>query len=200
MAVKRGTEIPTIDVALVTVQKNDGTGDEIAFDTASVIEVEPQIEETDATKLIIKGVLKAQKPATSTITGNQLTLTDNVFTPELVKMLQGGTIYYWTTAEQTTKSTEVTAFGIAGYDPPVVGSADKGEVFKTNVYSAQYDASGQVVQYERITYPNCTGTPVGFGSEDDTFRSPEYIINSAAKKGEPPYSIEYVKTLPTVIE
>ena len=81
MAVKRGTEIPTIDVALVTIQSADGTGDEIALDTASTIEVEPQIEEADATQLIIKGILKAQKPATSTLTGNQITLTDNVFTP-----------------------------------------------------------------------------------------------------------------------
>ena len=200
MAVKRGTEIPTIDVALVTIQSADGTGDEIALDTASTIEVEPQIEEADATQLIIKGILKAQKPATSTLTGNQITLTDNVFTPELVKKLQGGTIYYWTTAEKTTKETDPTEFGIAGYDPPAVGSNDKGEVCTLNAYSAQYDASGQIVQFEKIKYPNCTGTPIAFGSEDDTFRAPEYIINSAAKKGEQPYSIEYVQTLPAIQE
>lgn len=198
MATKRGTEIPTIDVALVTVQKVDGTGDEIALDTASTIEVEPQVEEIDAVKLIVKGVLKAQKPATSTLTGNQITLTDNVFTPELVKLLQGGTIYYWTDAEQASKGTSPTEYGIAGYEPPVSGSGEKGEVCTINAYSAQYDASGQIVQYEKIKYPNCQGIPVAFGSEDDTFRAPEYTINSAPKKGEPPYSIEYVKTLPIV--
>ena len=67
-----------------------------------------------------------------------------------------------------------------------------------NVYSAQYDASGQIVQYEKITYPNCQGVPVAFGSEDGVFRVPEYTINSAPKNGEAPYDINYVAELPTL--
>lgn len=197
MAIKRGTEIPTIDVVLVTI-KAEGSEDEIAFDTASQIEVEPQIEEADPVQLIIKGVLKAQKPATSTLTGNQITLTDNVFTPELVQVLQGGTIYYWTSDAKTEKGTTPTEYGIAGYAPPTVGSTDKGKPFTLNAYTAQYDASGQIVQYEKISYPNCTGTPVGLNSEDDTFRAPEYTINSAAKEGESPYTIDYMDELPAV--
>lgn len=197
MAIKRGTEIPTIDVVLVTI-KPEGGEDEIAFDTASQIEVEPQIEEADPIQLIIKGVLKAQKPATSTLTGNQITLTDNVFTPELVQVLQGGTIYYWTSDAKTEKGTTPTEYGIAGYAPPTVGSTDKGKPFTLNAYTAQYDASGQIVQYEKISYPNCTGTPVGLNSEDDAFRAPEYTINSAAKEGESPYTIDYMDELPTV--
>lgn len=197
MAIKRGTEIPTIDVVLVTI-KAEGSEDEIAFDTASQIEVEPQIEEADPVQLIIKGVLKAQKPATSTLTGNQITLTDNVFTPELVQVLQGGTIYYWTSDAKTEKGTTPTEYGIAGYAPPTVGSTDKGKPFTLNAYTAQYDASGQIVQYEKISYPNCTGTPVGLNSEDDVFRAPEYTINSAAKEGESPYTIDYMDELPAI--
>lgn len=196
MALKRGTEIPTIDVALVTIKPKEG--DEIALDTASTVEIEPQIEETDAVQLIIKGVLKAQKPKISTLTGNQITLTDNVFTPELVKILQGGTLKYWTSAERTSSNTTPTEFGIAGYTPPVVGAKVEREVFTLNMYSAQYDAAGSIVQYEKISYPNCTGTPVAFGSEDDVFRAPEYVINSAAAKGEPPYTIDYLKELPVI--
>ena len=136
--------------------------------------------------MVVKGILRAQKPKTSTITGNEITLTDNVFNPELVLILQGGTIKY--DRETTTK--------IIGYTPPVAGSADKGKVFKLNAYSAQYDASGQIVQYEKITYPNCQGVPVAFGSEDGVFRAPEYTINSAPKTGEAPYDISYVAALP----
>lgn len=109
------TEIPTIDVCLVVVRTASAA---YALDTASQIQVEPQIEEEDAVKLVVKGKLKAQKPAVSTITGNQITLTDNVFAPELVKMLQGGTIKYWTDAERTSEGTEVTEFGISSYTPP----------------------------------------------------------------------------------
>ena len=48
--------------------------------------------------------------------------------------------------------------------PPVVGSDDKGEVFTLNAYSAQYNAAGQIVNYEKIAYPNCTGVPIAFAA------------------------------------
>lgn len=182
---KSKAEIATIDCSLVTIETADG---EFGFDTANKIEVEPQIEEEDAIKLVVKGILRAQKPKTTTITGNEITLTDNVFNPELVLVLQGGEIKYDTV--DTNK--------VIGYTPPVAGSAEKGEVFKLNAYSAQYDASGQIAQYEKITYPNCQGTPVAFGSEDGAFRAPEYTINSAPKTGEAPYVISYVEALPTL--
>lgn len=182
---KSKAEIATIDCCLVTIRTDDA---EFGFDTANQIQVEPQIEEEDAVKLVVKGILRAQKPKVSTITGNQITLTDNVFNPELVLVLQGGSIQY--DGAEATK--------IVGYTPPVAGSSDKGKVFKLNVYSAQYDASGQIVQYEKITYPNCQGVPVAFGSEDGAFRAPEYTINSAPKTGEAPYVISYVSELPTL--
>lgn len=187
-------EIPTIDVALVEIETSAGT--HFALDTASKIGVEPQVETQEAVKLIVKGVLKAQKPSVATITGNQITLTDNLFIPELVKILQGGTIRYWTSADKTTQGTEETEFGISGYTPPVAGSSEKGEVFTLHAYSAQYDTSGQIVQYEKITYPNCQGVPVAFASEDGAFRAPEYTINSAPSKNQAPYDINYVAALP----
>jgi len=180
---KSKAEIATIDVCLVTIETTDG---EFGFDTANQIEVEPQIEEEDAVKLVVKGILRAQKPKTSTLTGNEIKLTDNVFNPELVLILQGGTIKY----------DQVELTKIMGYTPPVAGSSDKGEVFKLHAYSAQYDASGQIVQYEKISYPNCQGIPIAFGSEDGAFRAPEYTINSAPKSNEAPYDIDYIAELP----
>ena len=184
MTVKKVNEIPTIDVNLVTI-KAEGSEDEYILDTASKIAVEPQIEEEEAVKLIIKGVLKAQKPAVSTLTGHTITLTDNVFTPELVHMLQGGTI----TLNEDGKTVEK-------YTPPAAGSTEKGSEFVLNAYSAQYNAAGQIVRYEKIMYPNCHGVPVAFGSEDGTFRVNEYTIHSAPDTGQAPYEITYVETLP----
>ncbi len=86
----KGHEIPTIDVAMVTASVPGGS--EIALQTASKIAVSVQTETQDAVKLVVKGKLISQKPETVTITGNTITLTDNVFIPELVKILQGGTI------------------------------------------------------------------------------------------------------------
>ena len=180
---KKLESIPTIDVSLVVIRVGSETdGIEYAVDTASQIAVEVQTETTDAIKLVKSGKLLAQKPQTTTITGNQITLTDNVFSPTLAKILQGGTV----DGEGDTLV----------YTPPAAGSSEKGSVFVLDAYSAQYDASGQIVRYEKISYPNCQGTPFGVGAQDDTFRVPEYTINSAPKTGESPYTISYVKTLP----
>lgn len=186
MAVKKSkAEIATIDCELVTIEAD---GKEFGFDTANQIQVEPQTEDEDAVKLVVKGRLRAQKPGQKTITGNEITLTDNVFNPELVLVLQGGEIVY-----DTTEPTK-----IVGYNPPVAGSNDKGESFTLNAYSAQYNAAGQIVQYEKIAYPNCQGEPVAFGSEDGAFRAPEYTIQSAPNTGQSPYNITYVDALPVL--
>lgn len=192
---RRGHEIPTIDVAMVTLTVDDSP-DELVLDTASQISISLQTEEEDAVKLVVKGKLIAQKPSTTTLTGNTITLTDNVFNPEMVKILQGGVILYWEDEDQTNTQETDAGFGVASYTPPVAGSRDKGKPFKLNAYSAIYDAAGICTGYERITYPNCQGTPVALNSEDGAFRAPEYTINSAPKENEPAYTINYVKELP----
>lgn len=191
---KSRNEIPTIDVNLVTITTQ--AGKEFGFDTANQIEVEVQTEDTDAVRLVVKGRLRAQKPMESTITGHEITLHDNVFNPELVKVLQGGTILYFQNEGRTEVGTEETSYGFAQYTPPVAGSGEKGEVFDLNAYSAIYNAAGVITGYEKTTYPNCQGVPVAFNSEDGAFRAPEYTINSAPDTGEAPYTVSWVSELP----
>lgn len=184
---KKTSERPTIDVALVVIRVgDDSTGTEYAVNTSNEVAVEPQTETTDAIRLVKLGRLLAQKPSTSTITGHQITLTDTVFTPELAKVVQGGQL-------SGTGDSLV-------YTPPVAGSDEKGEIFEMDLYSAQYDASGQIVRYEKTTFPNCQGTPFGITRADDTFSTQEYTINSAPQNGQPPYKISYVTELPTGFE
>ena len=186
--VKRGTEIPTIDVVLVTVKTYDVDADELILDTANKIGVTVATETTDKVTLIVKGRLIAQKPAKTTVTGNTIVLTDNVFNPELVTILQGGTIKY--DIADTSK--------VIGYTPPVAGSDEEGKVFQLKAYSAIYNAAGLITGYECITYPNCKGVPVALQSEDGVFRASEYTINSAPDTGEAPYDLDIVSELPTV--
>lgn len=181
------SQIATIDCTLITIETADG--DHFGFDTANQIQVEPQIETEDAVKLIVKGILRAQKPQIDTLTGHEITLSDNLFNPELIAILQGGTVLH----------DPVDPNIVLGYNPPIAGSRDKGEVFTLHAYTAQYDAAGLIVQYERLSYPNCQGRPVSFSSEDGAFRAPEYTIFSAPKLGEPPYSLTYVPELPVIV-
>lgn len=186
MATVKGNEIPTIDCVLVSIQANEQGADEIILDTANKIAVEVGTETEDAVKLIVKGRLIAQKPEVTTVTGNTITLTDNVFNDKIVPILQGGTCTY----DQTTGA-------FTGYTPPVAGSTDKGKVFTLNAYSAIYNEAGILTGYEKISYPNCQGVPVAFGSEDGTFRAQDYTINSAPANGEAPYTLTIVQTLPS---
>lgn len=191
---KRGNEIPTIDVSLISIQKKgDASATEYILDTANKLGVNVQTETADAVKLVVKGRLIAQKQEQVTITGHTLVLTDNVFIPEVVKLLQGGSIKYWSDAEQSSQSDEDNGFGVAQYTPPVAGSSEKGEICVINAYSAIYNAAGIITGYEKVTYPNCTGTPIALSSEDGVFRASEYTIYSAPDTGEAPYTINYIK-------
>lgn len=180
---KSKAEIPTIDCALVTILTKDG--DEFGFDTSNKVGVETQTEEQAAVRLVVKGILRAQKRKNLTVVGTTITLTDNVFNPDLVLALQGGTCTF-----------DAETGVLTGYTPPVVGSKEEIESFTLNVYSAQYDTAGDIVNYEKISYPNCKGDPIVFNAEDDVFRAPEYTIESAPKKGEAPYVITYMDDLP----
>lgn len=193
---KQGNEIPTIDVALVTITGKSST--EMGLQTASKLGVNAQTETQDAVKLVVKGVLIAQKPSQTTVTGHTLVLTDNVFIPELVKTLQGGTIKYWTTDEKNTEGDTDKGFGVARYTPPPAGVKTTIDPFTLKAYSAIYNAAGLVTGYECISYPNCQGVPLALSSEDGVFRAPEYTINSAPDKGQAPYEITYVKELPAL--
>lgn len=188
MGVIKGTEVATIDVVLVTVQSYDLGADEIALDTSNKVDVTVATETQDRVALIVKGRLIAQKPPVTTVTGNTIVLTDNVFNDELVKLLQGGTIK------------NDLAGNFTGYTPPVVGSGEEGKLFKTRVYSAIYNAAGVLTGYERITYPNCKGVPFAFSSEDGVFRASDYTINSAPANGEAPYDLDIVSELPKTLE
>lgn len=187
MAVVKGNEIATIDVVCVSIQTYEENADEIILDTANHIDVQISTETQDAVKLIVKDRLVAQKPESVVVTGNQITLTDNVFNDKVVPILQGGTCTY----DQTTGA-------FKKYTPPVSGSNDKGKLFKLNAYSAIYDEAGILTGYEKISYPNCQGTPFAFSSEDGTFRASDYVINSAPARGEAPFELEIVDSLPEV--
>jgi len=187
---KAAAEIATIDCKLITIETAAG---EFGFETSNQVQVEIQIDEQEAVQLIVKGRLIAQKLPVSTITGHTITLSDNVFNPELIMILQGGEVLY-------DPVDPVDPDKIIGYRPPVAGSREKGEVFALNAYTAQYDASGQVVQYERTSYPNCQGVPMSFNSQDNVFRAPQYTIHSAPKQGEHPYTLDYVNALPVLVD
>ncbi len=188
MAIKRPIEVATIDATLVVLTNEADETDSIGITSNTEVATEVQVETTDANKLMIKGTLKAQKLEKKTITGVKVTLTDNLTLLEAAKACQGGTITYAADGS------------IQKYTPPVVDGEEKPVKYTCDVYSSCMDAGGDTIKYEKISYPHCVGEPVAYNAKDDEWRTAQYVLNSTAKNGEAPYSIEYVSELPEVVE
>jgi hypothetical protein len=185
--IKKVTENATIDVSMVVVETYDTTPKVYGWKTATKAEVNADIEEQEAIKLIVKRRLIAQKPAEKTLTGNTITLTDALLIMEMLPLCNGGELVY--DSEDTTK--------IVGYRPPVVGEEIVKSKFRLSLYSAIMEGSS-VTGYMKVTYPGCEGNPIGLNAEDDVFNVSELEIVSAPGSGERAYEMDIVDELPTI--
>lgn len=186
--IRRPDEVATIDASLIVLTPEDGLEDAIGVTTNTEVATEIQIETTEANKLIIKSILKAQKKEKRTVTGVQITLTDNMTVLDLARAVQGGVI----TRDESGK--------IIRYTPPVVGEEEVQRKYTVDIYTACMDSSGDVICYEKTTYKHCTGEPIAYNAKDDEWRSAQYVLTSLPKKGEPPYEIDYVDELPEITD
>ena len=184
--IRKPDEVATIDAALIVLTPESGEGNAIGITTNTEVATEIQTETTEANKLLIKGVLKAQKKEKQTLTGIQITLTDNMTVLDLAKAVQGGSIL----RDEYGKITK--------YTPQVIGEEEEQEKYTVEVYTACMDSSGDIIKYEKITYKHCTGQPFAYNAKDDEWRSAKYVFLSLPKQGEPPYEVEYVDELPEV--
>ena len=186
MANKKVTKMALIDVEMVEIVAHNVGQDTFRWKTASNLDAELQISEGEAVELIVNGQLIAQKRAKDVVTGTQLTVSDNVFAPEIVKFIQGGEF-------------EVDEHGnFESYSAPLSGDEIKNDKFDFNIYTAQRDVAGDIVSYVKVEFPNCTGKPVNIKLENGAFFAPEYTIISAPSTGDAPYTITAVEELPAL--
>lgn len=186
MANKKVTKMALIDVEMVEIVAHDLDQNTFRWQTASNLDAELNITEGEATELIVNGRLIAQKRAKDVLTGATLTVTDNVFAPEIVEFIQGGEFVKDENGE------------FKSYIAPLAGDEIKPVKFDFNVYTAQRDVAGDIVSYIKVSFGNCTGKPVNIKLENGAFFAPEYTIVSAPSAGEAPYIIEAVEELPTL--
>lgn len=186
MANKKVTKMALIDVELVEIVAHDLEQNTYRWKTASNLDAELNITEGEATELIVNGTLIAQKKAKDVVTGSTLTVTDNVFAPEVVEFIQGG-------------KAEYDEYGnFKSYTAPVAGEEVKLDKFDFNIYTAQRDVAGDIISFMRISFPNASGKPVNIKLENGTFFAPEYTILSAPSTGEAPYTIQAISELPSL--
>lgn len=184
MANKKVTKMALIDVEMVEIVAHNLEQDTYRWKTASNLDAELNITEGEATELIVNGQLIAQKRAKDVVTGSTLTVSDNVFVPEIITFIQGGQF-------------EVDENGeFISYQGPIAGDEIKTDKFDFNIYTAQRDVAGDIVSYMKVAFPNCSGKPVNIKLENGAFFAPEYTIISAPSTGDAPYTITAVEELP----
>lgn len=186
MANKKVTNMALIDVEMVELVAHNIEQDTYRWQTASNLDAELNITEGEATELIVNGRLIAQKRAKDVVTSTTLTVSDNVFAPEIVQFIQGGEFVKDESGE------------FISYTAPLAGDEVKATKFDFNIYTAQRDMAGDIVSYMKIAFPNCAGKPVGIKLENGAFFAPSYEIISSASAGEAPYTITAVEELPTL--
>lgn len=120
--------------------------------------------------------------------GYNLTFKDNTFDPEIMALVEGGTLRKTGAAGSQT---------IEGYDSPMLSTgAANMKPFRLTLYVPNY-LGDSIVNYVKITLNNCSGTApsMNLGKE---FFAPEFNVKAreATKASLPIKSMDYVAKLP----
>lgn len=175
------TEIQGMPIANIALAEiiNEATGQSYYFDTAEKADIKPDLSKGKEDILRVKNRIIAMNRTEDICIGYDIKLTDNTFPPELMCLVDGGTM---------TNN---------GYEGPQIGVAVNKTPFTLNLYSEEKDYDSSTVKYVKFGFKHNKGTPVEFKFEDGKFYVPEFESHSRPKKGEKPVYIEYVNSLPS---
>lgn len=180
--VKKINQMPLSDVSLVRIITDT---DIFSFKTSDEVSTEEVVSEGEEQTLKVKGEIYANREAKDTVLGYDLTFKDNVMCPELLKVVQGGTIEYESDGKTFKK-----------YTAPPIGQNTSKTNFDIEVFSAEVGTDGDTGRYSKVTFPSCKGKSVPLSFKDGEYYSNEYTIQSRPAKGVAPYTIDVVDTLP----
>lgn len=156
------------------------------FDTADEADVKAKIDKGRDKILRVKNRILARNRTEDIVTGYEINFKNNTLSPELLALIDGGTLEM--DSETPTK--------IVGYDAPASGQVVNRTPFTLNVYTEEKDTDGSTVEYARFIFKHCKGKPVDFKFKDGDFFVPDMKAESAPKKDESPIEIDFLNTLP----
>ena len=178
------TEKPIVNIVKVEIVTEEQTPKTYVFNTASEATYSAVVSEGTENILRIKNEIKAIDRTEDIQYGSDLTLKQPIFVPEVLCIVDGGTL---------TKTEDV----VTGYKPPVQGSVVNRTLFTLNIYTEEKDADTTTVGYQKFSFKGCKGKPASFNFKDGEFMAPEYTIMSRVKKGTAPYELTFLDALPT---
>lgn len=187
MAYEEVKEFALANIVRVEIETEEETPEQYRLtDVASEAEVTAFISEGEEKELRVKNNIKAQNNTEDIVKGYDIRLVSATMVPEILALVDGGTIKYDDTDPNK----------IVGYDAPVVGETVKRTPFTAKIYTAEKDVDGSDVSYVCFNYLHCKGTPVNYSLVDGEFFAPELTFKSRPKMGEGPVNIDFLDELP----
>lgn len=156
------------------------------FDTAAEAGVKAKIDKGQDKVMRVRDRLIARNRTEDIVTGYEVDFKNNTLSPELLALIDGGTLEY--DAVETDK--------LISYNAPAAGTVVSRKLFTLNIYTEEKDTDGSTLEYVKFTFKHCKGKPVDFKFKDGDFFVPEMKAESAPKKDESPVAIEFLDALP----
>ena len=156
-----------------------------SFNTASEASIKPYVSEGEEKIHRVKNTILATLRYEDILLGYEIKLVNNTFCPELLSLIDGGTVTY----DDEEK--------FASYTSPVVEA--KASTTRKNLtvclYTEELDCDGETMGYFKFTFRHAKGKPVEYTIKDGEFIVPELTLRSRAKTGESCVSVDSLKTL-----
>lgn len=184
MALNEG--ISLVNIARVELVTEETTPKTYKFDTSENADVDPEVSKGEEKVHRVKNRIIGTNSTEDLVIGYNLKLKDNTMIPEVLALIDGGTITY----------DEVDTDKVIKYEAPTMGAEVTRTPFTINIYTEEKDESGDVVQYAKFIFKHCKGKPTKYSMKDNEFFVPEFEIKARAKSGEKPLTIDFVDTLP----
>lgn len=180
-------EKPIANIVRVDITTEEAEPKRYSITTADEGTYTPVVSEGSENILRTKNTIHAIDSKEDIQYGSDIKLKDLLFTPEVLAIIDGGTIKT-STVETVTK--------VTGYEGPVVGQPVKRKKFTLDIYTEEKDTSTETVGYQKFSFPGCKGTPVEFSFKDGEYMSPEYTVKSRPGKGKAPFDLDFLEQLP----
>lgn len=176
------SEKPIVNIVKVVID-TETSGKRYVIKTADEATYSAVVSEGEETLLRKKNTIYATNKTEDIQYGCDITLKDGVFTPEVLCVVDGGTLK----KEDSQNPNRVT-----GYAPPVVGGVVNRELFTMSIYTDEKDQAGESIGYGKFVFPKCKGKPASFNFKDGEFMAPEYTITSRPPKNTAPYDVQFL--------
>ncbi|PJI07043.1 MULTISPECIES: hypothetical protein [Clostridium] len=169
--------LPIANIALAEII-NEVTGEKFYFDTASSADAKPDLSKGKEDILRVRNRIVAMNRTEDICIGYTIKLKDNVFSPKLMSLIDGGTLVD------------------SVYEGPEMGKVVEKVPFTLNLYSEEKDYDSSTIQYACFSFKHNKGKPVDFKLQDGKFYVPQFESTSRPKRGENPVYISFLSSLP----